>query len=191
MKKSIKTPVVFLDRDGVLIKRAELTWKKSQLELQDGVVDFIKFLNKNNILVIVITNQPVVARGLITERGVKELHEILQKRLKQRGAYIDRFYFCPHHPNATLPKYRKKCDCRKPKIGMYKQVARDFSIDFKKSFTIGDMTQDILAGKRAKTKTILFLKGHGGKDGKYKVKPHRQANNFREVFKFFKKYEFS
>lgn len=186
MKKSSKTPAVFLDRDGVLIKRADLTWKKSQLRFQDGVVSFIKFLNQIKIPVIVITNQPVVARGLITESGVKELHDILQKRLKKEGAHIDKFYFCPHHPEATLPKYRKKCVCRKPKIGMYKQAAKDFSIDFKKSFTIGDMTQDILAGKRAKTKTILFLKGHGGKDGKYKIKADYKANNFKEALKFIK-----
>ena len=167
-----KTPAIFLDRDGVLIQRHLLTWQKKQMRLAKNIVPAIKRLNKQNIPIIVITNQPVVARGLISENGVKKLHDILQSRLKKRGAFIDRFYFCPHHPEATLKEYRKKCSCRKPNIGLFKKAAKDFNIDFSKSIFVGDMTQDVLAGKKIGTKTILLTScGYKGKDGKFDIKP--------------------
>ena len=167
-----KTPAIFLDRDGVLIQRHLLTWQKKQMRLAKNIVPAIKRLNKQNIPIIIITNQPVVARGLISENGVKKLHDILQSRLKKRGAFIDRFYFCPHHPEATLKEYRKKCSCRKPNIGLFKKAAKDFNIDFSKSIFVGDMTQDVLAGKKIGTKTILLTScGYKGKDGKFDIKP--------------------
>ena len=163
---------IFLDRDGVLIQRHLLTWQKKQMRLAPKIAKLIKKFNEQNIPIIVITNQPVVARGLITENGVNALHKILQDRLKKQGAKIDKFYFCPHHPEATLKKYRKKCSCRKPNIGLIKKAAKEFNVDLKKSFFIGDMTQDILAGKRAKMKTILLTNsGYKGNDEKFKIKP--------------------
>lgn len=185
-----KRGVVFMDRDGTLTKRCDLTWKKSQLRFQDGVLSFIKFLNKNKIPIIVITNQPVVARGLIDEKGVIALHNFLNNKLKAKMMHIDRFYFCPHHPEALVSKYRKKCSCRKPKIGLFIKAKKDFLIDFKKSFMIGDMTQDILAGNTAKIKTILLEKGHKGLDGKYNVVPNFRAKNFSEIKKIIKNHEF-
>ena len=162
-------PVMFLDRDGTLTKSPDLTWQESQLELADGIAEEIAVCNNAHIPVIVITNQPVVARGWITEDGVKALHETINERLKAAGAHIDAFYFCPHHPEATLPEYRMQCDCRKPEIGLFKKAAESIPIDFKNSFMIGDMTQDILAGKNAGCRTILVKAGHGGNDGKYAV----------------------
>jgi len=164
--------VVILDRDGVLIQRHLLTWQKKQLKLSPKIAPLIHKFNNRNIPVIVVTNQPVVARGWISEKGVEKLHQILQTRLNKNGAFIDKFYFCPHHPEATLKKYRKKCACRKPKIGLFKKAAKEFNINLSRSVTIGDMTQDILAGKRAGTKTILVKTGHAGKDNKYKVFPN-------------------
>jgi len=165
-------PAVILDRDGVLIQRHLLTWQKKQLKLSPKIAPLIHKFNNRNIPVIIITNQPVVARGWISEKGVEKLHQILQMRLNKGGAFIDKFYFCPHHPEATLKKYRKKCDCRKPKIGLFKKAAKEFNINLSRSVTIGDMTQDILAGKKAGTKTILVKTGHAGKDNKYKVSPN-------------------
>ena len=186
MKNKPSTGAIFLDRDGVLIKRPHPTWKKSQLELQSGAAGFVHFLNTRNIPVVVITNQAVVARGLISEAGVSKLHDSIQKNLERKGSFINRFYFCPHHREATLSKYRKKCSCRKPEIGLYKKAKKDLKINFRKSFTIGDMTQDILAGDRAGVTTILLKKGHQGKDGKYKVTPDYEAKNFKEVLKILK-----
>ena len=174
-------PALFLDRDGTLTKSPDLTWQESQLKLADGIAEEITACNNAHIPVIVITNQPVVARGWITEDGVKALHETINERLKAVGARIDAFYFCPHHPEATLPEYRAKCDCRKPEIGLFKKAAESIPIDFKNSFMIGDMTQDILAGKNAGCRTILVRAGHGGNDGKYEVVPNYTAQTTAEA----------
>lgn len=171
-RKLIKKQAIFLDRDGVLIQRHDLTWKKEQMRLSPRIVHILKSFNRQGVPVIVITNQPVVARGWISEDGVDELHNILQNRLKKQGAFIDKFYFCPHHPEATLEKYRQKCACRKPGISLIKKAAKEFNIGLEKSFFIGDMTQDIVAGKCAKMKTILLTNsGYKGNDGKFDAKP--------------------
>jgi D-glycero-D-manno-heptose 1,7-bisphosphate phosphatase len=181
-------PAIFLDRDGVLTQRHLLTWRKNQLKLTSKIAPFIRFFNKKNIPVIVITNQPVVARGWISEKGVEKLHQILQNRLNKQGAFIDKFYFCPHHPNANLKEYQKKCNCRKPKIGLFKKAAKEFNIDLKKSIGIGDMTQDILAGKQAGIKTILLIKsGYSGKDNKYKIKADFDCQNLSQALKLSKR----
>lgn len=180
MTESLK-PAIFIDRDGTLLKNPDLTWEESQMELADGIAEEIAACNAAGIPIIVVTNQPVVARGWITEDGVKALHEIINGQLKAQGAYVDAFYFCPHHPEATLPQYRMECDCRKPATGLFKKAATDFPIDFAKSFMIGDMTQDILAGKNAGCRTILIKAGHGGNDGKYDVTPDYRARTAYEA----------
>ncbi len=172
---------IFLDRDGTLTKSPDLTWQESQLELADGIAEEIAACNADGIPVIVITNQPVVARGWITEDGVRTLHETLNGMLRTRGARIDAFYFCPHHPEATLPEYRTQCSCRKPEAGLFKKAAEDFPIDMRNSFMVGDMTQDILAGKNAGCRTILMEAGYGGKDGKYEVVPDFHTATAREA----------
>lgn len=171
----IKKPALILDRDGVVIQRPFLTWKKNQVRLSRGVARGIRFFNANKIPVIVITNQPVVARGLISEKGVEKIHKLINARLYAKKAWIDAFYFCPHHPEATVKKYRFVCACRKPAIGLFQRAAKEFAINLAQSVMIGDMTQDILAGKRAGLKTILTKTGYGGKDNKYAVTPDYQA----------------
>jgi mannose-1-phosphate guanylyltransferase / phosphomannomutase len=174
-------PVLFLDRDGTLTVSPDLTWQESQLAIAEGIAEEIAACNAAKIPVIVITNQPVVARGWVTEDGVRALHATINERLKAFGAYIDAFYFCPHHPESTLPEYRMRCDCRKPATGLFEKAAADFPIDFAKSFMVGDMTQDILAGKNAGCRTILVMAGHGGNDGKYEVTPDYAAQTAAEA----------
>ena len=174
-------PVLFLDRDGTLTKNPDLTWQESQIELADGITEEIAACNAAQIPVIIITNQPVVARGWVTEDGVRALHAKINERLAIFGAHIDAFYFCPHHPEATLPEYRIRCACRKPEIGLFKKATADFPIDLPKSFMIGDMTQDILAGKNAGCRTILVRAGHGGNDGKYDVTPDHETQTTAEA----------
>jgi len=149
------------------------------MRLSPGLANGIRFFNQKNIPVIVITNQPVVARGLISEHGVEKLHKIINTRLHKKNARIDRFYFCPHHPNATVKKYQMICACRKPAIGMIKQAEKEFNLDLAHSIMIGDMTQDILAGKKARIRTILAKTGYGGKDGKYAVTPDYYAASIK------------
>ena len=190
MKKAKQTrnqPAIFLDRDGVLTQRADLTWKKSQIKISRKIAPSLRQFNKQNIPIIVITNQPVVARGWISEKGVENLHKLIQKKLSKKNAKIDKFYFCPHHPEATLKKYRKKCGCRKPKIELFKKASKEFDINLSRSITIGDMTQDILAGKNAKTKTILIKAGHGGKDKKFNISPDYKAKTTAEALKLSQK----
>jgi len=186
-KQMRNRPAIFLDRDGVLTQRADLTWEKNQIKISPKIAPFLHQFNKQNIPIIVITNQPVVARGWISEKDVESLHKLIQIRLNKKGAKIDKFYFCPHHPQATLKKYRKKCNCRKPKIGLFKKAAREFNINLKKSLMIGDMTQDILAGKNAKTKTILIRAGHGGKDKKFKASPDYKVKTTADALKLAQK----
>lgn len=180
-------PAIFLDRDGVLIQRHLLTWKKEQMKLAPKITELIRYFNDKKIPIIVITNQPVVARGLISEKEVEKLHNILQKKLNKNNAFIDKFYFCPHHPDANIKKYRMICNCRKPAIGLFKKAAKKFDINLSKSVMIGDMTQDILAGKNAGSKTILIKSGHAGKDGKYPVNPDFVVKNTADALKLSKK----
>jgi len=186
MKTSKKSGII-LDRDGVLVQNKGLVWQVKQLRLSPKITLLIKYFNQKKIPIIIITNQPVVARGWITEKEVKKLHQILQQRLNKRGAFIDKFYFCPHHPKANLKKYRMNCSCRKPKIGLFKKAIKEFKLDPKKTITIGDMTQDILAGKKAEIKSILVKTAWGGKDKKYKIKPNWIAKNPFEALKLAKK----
>jgi len=173
--KITKKPAVFLDRDGVINEDINLLFKPSQLKLIDGAAEGIRMLNENGILAIVVTNQPVVARNMCTESDLATIHEKLEKMLEKKGARLDAIYYCPHHPDKGYPeenpKYKIKCECRKPKPGMLIQASKDFAIDMKKCFMIGDKTTDIKAGRNAGCKTILVKTGSAGKDGKFNIKP--------------------
>lgn len=179
---------VFLDRDGTINKEVNVLRDLKQLKILPKVGEAIKSFNRLGFLVIVITNQAVVARGWLTEKEVDHIHGIMIKRLSRKGAKIDAIYYCPHHPEGNLKKYRISCRCRKPNPGMILEAAKKFKIDFKKSFMIGDHTRDILAGKNAKLKTIIVRTGHAGKDGHYDVKPDFVAKNLFEAVKIVKKY---
>lgn len=178
---------VFLDRDGVINREVDVLRNLKQLRLLSGVARAIRELNKLGFLIIVVTNQPVIARGWLTEEEVDAIHNVLIKRLVQKGARIDAIYYCPHHPNANLKKYRRRCQCRKPNIGLIKKAVEKFEINVKISFMIGDSTGDILTGKRAGLQTILVETGYAGKDGKYNVKPDFVIKNLSEAIKIIKK----
>lgn len=145
---------VFLDRDGTIIKHVEYLYRLQDLRFLPKAKEAIKLLNKFNIPTVVITNQPVIAKGLLTERGVIKIHQRIQEILKKAGAKIDMFYFCPHHPNAALVKYRLICECRKPSIGLFKEAAKRFNIIAQQSYMIGDSFRDVEAGKNFGCKTI-------------------------------------
>lgn len=146
---------IFLDRDGVINREVDVLRRLSQLKILPNVAKAIKQINQLGFLVIVVTNQPVIARGWATESAVENINIVMAKRLARQGAEIDAIYYCPHHPKANLKKYREVCDCRKPKPGLILKAIKDFKIDRRQSFMIGDHAWDILAGKAAKLKTIL------------------------------------
>jgi D,D-heptose 1,7-bisphosphate phosphatase len=149
---------VFLDRDGVIIRDVDNLTKPEQIELLPNTAKALKLLNKEKIPVIVITNQPVIARGWITEQDIEEIHKVLKEKLAEKNASIDAVYYCPHHPNANLTQYKQVCECRKPEPGMLLQGARDFNINIRDCYLVGDRKSDILAGKKAGCKTTIFVK---------------------------------
>ena len=183
-----KQKAVFLDRDGTIIKQVELLHKASEVKLLPGAAMAIQAINKMGFLTVVITNQPVVARGISTTEEVDQIHALLIGRLGKSNAKIDAVYFCPHHPEATIKRYRLRCKCRKPEIGMILEAAKRYGINLKKSFMVGDSTRDTQAGNRAKLKTILVETGHGGKDvWQFKSKPDFVVKNLSEAVKVIKK----
>lgn len=186
----LRNKAVFLDRDGTINREVDVLRRLSQLKIFPKVAEAIQKLNKAGFLVVVITNQAVVARGWLTEKEIDKIHAVLIKRLAKNGAKIDAVYYCPHHPNANLKKYRLLCSCRKPKPGMILKAIKKYHIDRKKSFMIGDTTRDILAGKRAGLKTIIVRTGYGGKDGYHKnVKPDFVAKDLFGAVKIVQKNE--
>ncbi len=153
-------PALFLDRDGVIIHDVNLLVHPDQVKLMDGAVEALRAVRKSGYITVVISNQPVVSRGLVSEKDVEEIHNRIQCLLTSEGeGGIDAYYFCPHHPNATLLKYRVDCQCRKPRPGLLLQAAQDLRIDLGASFMIGDRVSDVLAGQRAGCNTILVKTG--------------------------------
>jgi len=155
----MKKFAVFCDRDGVINKEINYLHRFEDLEILPKVPEAIKLLNKHKIPVIVVTNQPAVARGLITEDGVRKINSEISKQIEKKKGNIDGFYFCPHHPNANLKIYRTECDCRKPNIGLFKKAAKDYDIDLRSSYIVGDTFRDIEAGKNFEGKTIAVESG--------------------------------
>ena len=179
---------VFLDRDGTLIEHVELMRRIEDIRFFPEAEQAVKKLNELGFLVVVITNQPVVARGLIDEKGIDEIHAVLVSELDKKGAKIDAVYFCPHHPEATLESYRVKCECRKPEPGMIIKAIKDHGIDPDQSYVIGDSMSDIEAGKRAGIKTILIKTGPGhATDKNYQeLKPDFIAHSLTETVEIIK-----
>ena len=183
-----KQKVVFLDRDGVINKEVDLLYKPEQLKLISGVEEAIKQLNNSDYLVVIATNQPVVARGLCTEESIREIHKKLETLLSRQGAFIDRIYYCPHHPDKGYPeenkKYKIKCNCRKPEVGMFLQAEKDLNISKEESFMIGDTTTDIQTGKNYGIRTILVKTGYKGLDKKFSIKPDYIFQDLKEAVDF-------
>lgn len=148
---------VFIDRDGTINKNFENLSRLADLQLLPSTAQAILLLNQAQIPAIVITNQPVIARGIADEKDVERIHQEINRQIGKIGAKINAFYFCPHHPKANLKKYRITCLCRKPGIGMYQQATQDFGIDPTKSYVIGDSFRDIKAGKALGATTIAVV----------------------------------
>lgn len=150
---------VFIDRDGVINHDSGNFYKIEELQILPRVPQALKLLNDFKVPAIVVSNQPTVARGWITENGVEKIHRKIQKILLKDKAKVDGFYYCPHHPNANLPKYRIVCSCRKPNTGLFKEAARKWGIDIKKSYVVGDSFREIEAAKNLGCKSIAVRCG--------------------------------
>lgn len=155
-----KRRAVFLDRDGTINRYVGFLRNIDDFELIDGVAGAIRQINALGWLAIVVTNQPVVARGEVTLEELEQIHCKMETLLGQQGAYLDAIYYCPHHPDkgypGERPEFKIECDCRKPKPGMLLQAAKDWNIDLSQSWMVGDGENDVAAGKNAGCKTALL-----------------------------------
>ena len=163
-----KQKAIFLDRDGTINKYVGFLRKTDQFELVNGVAEAIKKINQSGYLAVVVTNQPVIARGEVTYEGLHMIHNKMETLLGNDGAYLDGIYFCPHHPDkgfdGEIKELKIDCNCRKPKAGLLLQAANDLNIDLEQSWMIGDGKNDILAGKNAGCNTALIGNEEVGQD---------------------------
>ena len=154
-----KQKAVFLDRDGTINKYVGFLRNIDDFELIDGVAQAIKKINVSGYLAIVVTNQPVIARGEVTVPQLQEIHNKMETLLGLEGAYVDAIYYCPHHPHkgyeGEIPELKIDCDCRKPKPGMLLKAAEDFNIDLNQSYMVGDGENDVKAGIAAGCQAVL------------------------------------
>jgi D,D-heptose 1,7-bisphosphate phosphatase len=187
LKRQIPKMAIFLDRDGTINQEVNHLSSQEQFELIDGVGEAICQINAAGILAVVVTNQPVIARGELKESELKVIHNKMDTLLGRHGAYLDRLYYCPHHTDSgfegEIEALKFDCDCRKPKIGMFIQAEKDLNIVLEKSWVIGDSTRDILAAKNAGMKSVLVQTGHAGKDDSYEVSPDFVAEDLSEAIK--------
>lgn len=190
--KNLKNPqkCIFLDRDGTINKYKGFIRNIDDIELEDGASNGIKLINKSEYLTIVITNQPVIARGEVTVDELNSFHNKLETLLGKDGAYYDDLLYCPHHPDSgfegEIKELKFDCECRKPKIGLLLKAKEKYNIDLSQSYFIGDSTMDIQTGINANMKTILVKTGNKGEDGKYDVKPDYVINSLKDIFKVIK-----
>lgn len=161
MTRGARRPAVFLDRDGTLTVEAEWVTKSAELRLFPTAAEAIALLSRAGFAVVVATNQSAVARGLVTEAELAEIHAHLERELARGGARLDGVYTCPHHPSEGSAPFRRECECRKPKPGMLLAAARDLGLDLERSYVVGDAERDLAAGAAVGARGILVATGKG------------------------------
>lgn len=162
---------IFLDRDGTMNVSKGFISNADGLELIPGTIEAIKAINKSGALAIVITNQPVIARGECSFEELHNIHNKLKTLLGEKGAFVDDIFYCPHHPDkgfeGEVPELKFDCECRKPKTGMIDEAVKKYNIDLSKSYMVGDSTMDLELARNAGVKSVLVDTGFAGNDGKY------------------------
>jgi D,D-heptose 1,7-bisphosphate phosphatase len=180
-------PAIFLDRDGTINREVEHLKAPHEFELLEGVAASIRAWNRAGWRVVVVSNQPVIARGDCTEAGMREIHNRMETALGRTGAYLDRIYYCPHHPDGGFPGERPelkiRCDCRKPGTAMIRQAQRELNLDLPRSWLIGDRTTDIRAARSAGVRSILVQTGQGGRDRLYPDAPDLIARDLPQAMR--------
>jgi histidinol-phosphate phosphatase family protein len=180
---SLRTPAaaVFLDRDGTIIEERDHLATPDEIAMLPGAGGAIARLNRSSYRTAIITNQPVIARGDCDEAGLARIHARLEKLLGADRAYIDRIYYCPHHPTAGFPGERTDlkiaCECRKPASGLIENAVKDLHLDLQRSWFIGDSTTDMAAARQAGVRSILVKTGIAGGDGKWPCLPDYECRD--------------
>ena len=180
---------IFLDRDDTLIEDTGYINSPEQVRLLDGVAEAFIELKALEYKLIVVTNQSAVARGIVTEKVLGEIHKRLEQLLAEKNAFLDGIYYCPYHPKGVVKKYRQESDCRKPNPGMLLRAAEEMDIDLDKSWCVGNSISDVEAGLRAGCKTILIdLPSHQQQLKPGGPRPDYKAVNIKEVVNIIKKH---
>jgi D-glycero-D-manno-heptose 1,7-bisphosphate phosphatase len=177
-------PAVFLDRDGTLLEEAGYLDRLERLVFFPYTIDAVRLLNQAGFRVVIVTNQAGIARGIFKESFVAEAHAHVADRLAAGGAHVDGFYYCPHHPEATVEEFRRDCECRKPKPGMLTRAAADLDLALDRSFVVGDRWHDLEAGQRVGARTLLVRTGYGRTEAaspKAHVQPAAVVDNVIEA----------
>ena len=176
-----KQRAIFIDRDGTINVSKGFISKADDLELIPGSIEAIKAINKSGALAIVITNQPVIARGECSFEELHNIHNKLKTLLGEKGAFVDDIFYCPHHPDkgfeGEVPELKFDCECRKPKTGMIDEAVKKYNIDLSKSYMVGDSTMDLGTARNAGVKSVLVDTGFAGNDGKYERSCDIEAKN--------------
>lgn len=176
-------PAVFLDRDGTINIEKGYVHRVEEFEYMNGAVEGLRWLQSWGYLLVIITNQSGIARGYFCEEDFQRLTDWMLSNLETKGIHIDGVYYCPHHPEGRVEKYRKKCHCRKPGTGLFYRAAGELDIDLDSSFAIGDKLRDLAICQETGTKGIL-ISCDGVKD-KEKEKNQRDemllCRNWEEV----------
>ena len=176
-----KQRAIFLDRDGTMNVSKGFISKADDFELIPGTIEAIKAINKSGALAIVITNQPVIARGECSFEELHNIHNKLKTLLGEKGAFVDDIFYCPHHPDkgfeGEVPELKFDCECRKPKTGMIDEAVQKYNIDLSKSYMVGDSTMDLETARNAGIKSVLVNTGFAGNDGKYDRSCDIEADN--------------
>jgi histidinol-phosphate phosphatase family protein len=176
-----RAPAIFIDRDGVLNREVGLISRPENLELYPGVGQAVARINRSKFRSVVVTNQPVIARGDCTVKELARVHARLDTLLAQDRAYVDALYYCPHHPDKGFPgevaHLKFDCDCRKPATGLVQKAAEELQIDLGRSWLIGDTTTDMELARRCGLQFILVETGHGGRDGRFPGAPSLVARD--------------
>jgi mannose-1-phosphate guanylyltransferase / phosphomannomutase len=167
MNRNRKRRAIFLDRDGVLLEKVAYLHKSEDVRLYPSSGKALALINETEFLAILVTNQPVIARGMCTLEELDDIHKKMEWLLGRAGAKLDGIYFCPHHPDSgysgEIPEYKIACACRKPGIGMIMEASMEFNIDLGGSYIIGDSFRDIECGRNAGLGTIGVRTGDGCK----------------------------
>jgi D-glycero-D-manno-heptose 1,7-bisphosphate phosphatase len=161
MEEKKRQAAVFLDRDGTINEEVGYLDRLEKLTLISGAAGAIRLINESGMKAIVVTNQAGIARGFFDEAFVEAAHARLGEMLRAEGAFIDGFYYCPHHPTEGREPYLRECDCRKPAPGLLVRAARELFVDPACSYMVGDTLKDIEAGARASVQGVLVLTGYG------------------------------
>lgn len=176
---------VFLDRDGTLNVQTDYVRTPNELVVYPDAGEAVRRLNEAEYRVVIVTNQPVLARGECDEAGLSQIHAKLESILGEAGGYLDALYYCPHHPHAgylgEVPELKRDCACRKPGTRMIEQAAEALNLDLAQCWVVGDSTADIAMAARAGVRSILVRTGEGGRDGKWPAEPTFTADRIGDA----------